>query len=970
MDNQNYFGDDKRKFIGGAEQARQKAQKRVRKLGETRQESDKRKKKRKGQKINVPGEGHRFKFGVRKGMSPFEIFFDALLKCDAGDILRCRKFGDSELSYKMSSDVIERGNCPKVICKLPGSYSNARHYYSVRASLVLEEARCVLSNSLFDAHRRRSRMQQQSQHRHYNSSHTKRPQNNERHNDGLIMTLINAQPRRKSGHALLTFEKKVEGFFTPQESSNMRPGCVFELVPMNTRPSAYRYCSEKKSAIDTTEKQVLSVLGFVMPLRDFGKCESREDSSSSNLPKLKLVICDPSGLPPRMLQNGTCWSFIPITNMISYTRQFDVCTICPSVQFLPKIMGWPDSTHTRFTEEDCSANSKTSSIVNERNNNMPSVRSNNGIISSALPFQLPLLNSTQQRASDAFLSSPPSTLTLIQGPPGTGKTTFLVSVLCRSLMKDPLSPSNPQINVEKRIFVTAPTNRAISVLATRFLNAIGANTAHLNIVLIGVEDKLDLPQQESHQSEIDHSSQTSRGQCLLSPPSLSLRDIFVYDWIASITHAYNELDRMLFVGNDMCERICYVSEQASVLKKRLQNGLPHLSYHCGTSSLCKDLESLLTEASDLLSAPEKSDGNVVQQVRGIIDKAKDVVKSLNDSLHSMNPEKVTGELLETANVIFCTLISAGVSSMKRMKSIDDLFVDEAAAATEPELCVPFQLFPRRMLAVGDPKQLPATVVSKMGAGFGLDKSLHERLMYECDKDHIMLDIQYRMRPEISMFPSKTFYDGKILNGANVRDNNYKGPIQIFHGEPCSFLDVTGREQQSFTNSYYNEDEAKLVVDIVKQIKLAANNSSSFGQQQQQQQQRQQRWDSHSSVRIITFYQGQVSCIQRCLQRENLGQVLVATVDSSQGCEADIVIVSFVRSSHHGPSSVGFLTDERRMNVALTRAKYQIVCVGNSDTLSRSGSSVLESIVDDAKERNILFTYNNGALECRDRKSVV
>ena len=105
-----------------------------------------------------------------------------------------------------------------------------------------------------------------------------------------------------------------------------------------------------------------------------------------------------------------------------------------------------------------------------------------------------------------------------------------------------------------------------------------------------------------------------------------------------------------------------------------------------------------------------------------------------------------------------------------------------------------------------------------------------------------------------------------------------------------------QEAMSFTNSYYNEDKAKLVVDIVKQINLAANNSSSSVQQQQQQQQRQQRWDSHLSVRIITFYQGQVSCIQRCLQRENLGQVLVATVDSSQCCKADIVIVLFVRST--------------------------------------------------------------------------
>ena len=65
---------------------------------------------------------------------------------------------------------------------------------------------------------------------------------------------------------------------------------------------------------------------------------------------------------------------------------------------------------------------------------------------------------------------------------------------------------------------------------------------------------------------------------------------------------------------------------------------------------------------------------------------------------------------------------------------------------------------------------------------------------------------------------------------NERSNNYKGPIQIFHGEPCSFVNVTVREQLSFTISYYNKDKAKLVMDIVKQIKLAEKNLSSSVQQ--------------------------------------------------------------------------------------------------------------------------------------------
>jgi superfamily I DNA and/or RNA helicase len=97
----------------------------------------------------------------------------------------------------------------------------------------------------------------------------------------------------------------------------------------------------------------------------------------------------------------------------------------------------------------------------------------------------------------------------------------------------------------------------------------------------------------------------------------------------------------------------------------------------------------------------------------------------------------------------------------------ELFVDEAAATTEAEIIIPLHLRPRRMLAVGDPKQLPASVTSQRAADFGLDKSLLDRLMFGCGKEHMMLDVQYRMSPAISAFPSSIFYNNKLRNGQNV-----------------------------------------------------------------------------------------------------------------------------------------------------------------------------------------------------------
>ena len=288
----------------------------------------------------------------------------------------------------------------------------------------------------------------------------------------------------------------------------------------------------------------------------------------------------------------------------------------------------------------------------------------------------------------------------------------------------------------------------------------------------------------------------------------------------------------------------------------------------------------------------------------------------------------------------------------------DLFVDEAAAATEPEIIIPFHLRPNRLLMVGDPKQLPATIISKKAAKFGLDRSLLERLMYDSNDNHIMLDVQYRMKPCISSFPNKRFYENKLHNGDNVKQSCYVGDVSIVDkSNHYTFVDIKGEDQRYSSGSYYNLFEAKAIVEILKQIRdasqfLGDRNSTSYSP-----------WFSQEKVRIITFYQGQVLCIKRMLQSNGLGRVLVATVDSSQGCEADIVIVSFVRSNKKQGlrAKAGFLDDDRRINVALTRAKYQLICVGDISHLSTCGVSTLKAMVEDAKERRLLHFFGEKML---------
>ena len=116
------------------------------------------------------------------------------------------------------------------------------------------------------------------------------------------------------------------------------------------------------------------------------------------------------------------------------------------------------------------------------------------------------------------------------------------------------------------------------------------------------------------------------------------------------------------------------------------------------------------------------------------------------------------------------------------------------------------------------------------------------------------------------------------------------------------------QQHHSRGSYFNVREAEIVIQLVLEIRASAEKQG-----------KRNSWYLPESLRIITFYQGQVDCIRHLLRGRGLGNVLVCSVDSSQGCEADIVIVSFVRSNRD--QNTGFLKDDRRLNVSLTRAKF-------------------------------------------------
>ncbi|KAH8738688.1 SEN1 protein [Cryptosporidium ryanae] len=301
---------------------------------------------------------------------------------------------------------------------------------------------------------------------------------------------------------------------------------------------------------------------------------------------------------------------------------------------------------------------------------------------------------------------------------------------------------------------------------------------------------------------------------------------------------------------------------------------------------------------------------------------------------------------------------------------DTVIIDEASQGIELSTLIPLRLGCKRLILVGDPKQLPATVLSRRAIEHKYDISLFQRLQMS-GFPVVMLGVQYRMHPDISAFPSKHFYDGELMNYENiVKTRKSTIPweeIPIF--KPFTFFSVNSEEDQG--KSISNPIEAEFVCQMIELLGLilheyhikqtdetskeSCTNLSSFPLSNSCIKSSESGFysiaDSHSNIpwyeriAVISPYNEQVKLIKdKIREKFNLGHdtvcpIDVSTVDGFQGQEKDYIIFSVVRSqyveddnienSNLRKTNAGFIADRRRINVALTRAKYNLWIVGNS-----------------------------------------
>ncbi|MGB3799858.1 MAG: AAA domain-containing protein [Lewinella sp.] len=271
-------------------------------------------------------------------------------------------------------------------------------------------------------------------------------------------------------------------------------------------------------------------------------------------------------------------------------------------------------------------------------------------------------------------------------------------------------------------------------------------------------------------------------------------------------------------------------------------------------------------------------------------------------------------VLDSAQVIVCTLVGAA-SSVLGDREFKTCIIDEAAQALEPATWIPIAKSNRVVLA-GDPFQLPPTVKSKEAerGGFGitlLEKSLalHGR--------NALLKIQYRMNERIMGFSNEYFYDGQLRAGPGIAERTLPG---VSLSESVVFIDTagTGFEEKLHPQfkSRYNDGELDLVIEHL--LLLQGSIPPEF---------------PLPRIAVISPYREQVVRAEDRI--DGIGalaelNITVNTIDGFQGRERAVVYLSLVRSNTRG--EIGFLSDYRRMNVALTRAIMQLVVIGDSATI--------------------------------------
>jgi ATP-dependent RNA/DNA helicase IGHMBP2 len=334
-------------------------------------------------------------------------------------------------------------------------------------------------------------------------------------------------------------------------------------------------------------------------------------------------------------------------------------------------------------------------------------------------------------------------------------------------------------------------------------------------------------------------------------------------------------------------------------------------------SAMKEIKRLKKKAGEFKDMAHKYKRNFGQaereQRKALFDEARNILREVERT-----EQFILDDVIGKARVITATLVGANHYTVRNLR-YSTVLIDEAGQALEPACWIPILKAPRLVLA-GDHCQLPPTIKSAEAARKGLDTTLLEKCVSLHPEAVILLEEQYRMHERIMGYPSEVFYDRRLKAHQTVAQH------VLFEGEaPLAFVDTAGcafDERQEGTG-LTNPEEAAFLIRHASRLVTELHNRFPG--------------DDFPTMAIISPYRNQVHLLQELVRaapdlREHADKITVNTIDSFQGQERDIVYIGMTRSN--ADNRIGFLSDTRRMNVAMTRARKKLVVIGDSATLSR------------------------------------
>ena len=325
----------------------------------------------------------------------------------------------------------------------------------------------------------------------------------------------------------------------------------------------------------------------------------------------------------------------------------------------------------------------------------------------------------------------------------------------------------------------------------------------------------------------------------------------------------------------------------------------------------------------LYDSREGNRENRHQKIARLKERAAELEYTINESLFT------------DARVIACTL-TGSAHPLLQGRRFGTLFIDEAAQALEASCWIAMQKADRVVLA-GDHRQLPPTIKSPAALSGGLDKTLMQTICENKPRCVSMLNVQYRMCDEIMQFPNREFYDGQLHSDPSVK---YRGILDWDTAIEWIESETPLENLESLENLYRLE-HIEFPGELLASDGLSRINPAEAKQALQtlhdyiERIGRDRILHERLDIGIISPYKGQVQLLRRMLRRDSYWKPLrhlisVNTVDGFQGQERDIILISMVRQNEQG--HVGFLSDLRRMNVAITRARMKLIIIGHSPTL--------------------------------------